>query len=103
MADRLIAVDDETFNLPASVNVVEENLPDRLGLDGMSAAYASAFPATQTITYNPDGSVATVTENGDTTSYTYNADGTVATDTRRGVTRKYGYDNGNLTTITKVA
>ena len=65
----------------------------------LSATYASAFPATQAITYNPDGSVATVTENGVTTSYTYNSDGTVATDTRNGVTRTYTYTNGNLTGI----
>jgi YD repeat-containing protein len=69
----------------------------------LSATYASAFPAAQSITYNPDGSVATVVENGVTTSYTYNGDGTVATDTRAGVTRNYGYTNGNLTSITKAA
>lgn len=73
----------------------------------LSATYASAFPNTQSITYNPDGSVATVVENGVTTSYTYNSDGTVATDTRtiNGVTttRNYGYTGGNLTSITKAA
>lgn len=73
----------------------------------LNATYASAFAASQTITYNTDGSVATVTENGVTTSYTYNSDGTVATDTRtvNGVTtvRNYGYTNGNLTSITKAA
>lgn len=53
------------------------------------------------ITYNGDGTVATVTENGVTTSYTYNGDGTVATDVRDGVTRSYTYDgSGNLTGIT---
>lgn len=52
------------------------------------------------ITYNGDGSVATVTENGVTTTYTYNLDGTVATDVRDGVTRTYSYDgSGNLTGI----
>lgn len=72
----------------------------------LTATYAPAFPAS-TITYNTDGTVATVTDNGITTSYTYNADGTVATDTRtvNGVTttRNYGYTNGNLTSITKAA
>jgi YD repeat-containing protein len=72
----------------------------------LSATYATAFPAS-TITYNPDGSVATVTDDGITTSYTYNTDGTVATDSRtvNGVTttRNYGYTNGNLTSITKAA
>ncbi|AZS11723.1 minor tail protein [Arthrobacter phage Maja] len=65
----------------------------------LSATYASAFPDSQAITYNADGSVATVTENGVTTTYTYNSDGTVATDTRAGVTRTYTYTNGNLTGI----
>lgn len=53
------------------------------------------------ITYNGDGTVATVTENGVTTTYTYNGNGTVATDVRAGVTRTYTYDgSGNLTGIT---
>lgn len=65
----------------------------------LDATYAPAF-ATTGITYNGDGSVATVTENGVTTSYTYNGDGSVATDTRAGVTRTYTYDgSGNLTGI----
>jgi hypothetical protein len=37
---RLVSVDDE-FNLPASVNVVEDNLPARLGEGQLSATYAS--------------------------------------------------------------
>lgn len=73
----------------------------------LTATYASAFPAAQSITYNTDGSVATVTDNGITTTYTYNTDGTVASDSRTvsGVTttRNYGYTNGNLTSITKAA
>lgn len=53
------------------------------------------------IAYNGDGTVASVTENGVTTSYTYNGDGTVATDVRDSVTRTYTYDgSGNLTGIT---
>ncbi|UKA69596.1 hypothetical protein [Arthrobacter sp. FW306-06-A] len=71
----------------------------------LNATYAQAFSNTQTIAYNADGSVQSVTENGITTTYTYNTDGTVATDTRtiNGVTttRNYGYTNGNLTSITK--
>lgn len=63
------------------------------------ARYAPVSPTTG-ITYNPDGSVATVTENGITTTYTYNSDGTVHTDVRAGVTRTYTYDaSGNLTGI----
>lgn len=61
--------------------------------------YATTAPTTA-ITYNPDGTVASVTENGITTTYTYNPDGSVATDTRLGVTRTYTYDgSGNLTGI----
>lgn len=67
-----------------------------------SASGKAAFPATQTITYNTDGSVATVTENGITTTYTYNTDGSVATDARQSVTRNYTYTNGNLTGIEAV-
>ena len=67
----------------------------------LDATYAPAFADTG-ITYNPDDSVATVTENGITTSYTYNPDGTVATDTRDGVTREYTYTDGNLTGIEAV-
>ena len=53
-----------------------------------------------TITYNSNGTVASVTEFGVTTTYTYNGNGTVATDTRSGVTRTYTYDgSGNLTGI----
>lgn len=60
-----------------------------------------ASPSSVVITYNPDGSVATVTENGVTTTYTYSPNGTVATDVRSGVTRAYTYDgSGNLTGIT---
>lgn len=73
----------------------------------LTATYVGSFPDAQSITYNGDGSVATVTENGITTSYTYNGDGTVAADSRTvdGVTttRNYGYTNGNLTSITKAA
>ncbi len=65
----------------------------------LAQSYAPVSPTTG-ITYNLDGSVATVTENGVTTSYTYNSDGTVATDVRAGVTRTYTYDgSGNLTGI----
>lgn len=105
MTQRLVSVGDD-FKLPAAVKVDEPNLPTRLTDTALTATYAPAFPAS-TITYNTDGSVATVTDNGITTSYTYNTDGTVATDSRtvNGVTttRNYGYTNGNLTSITKAA
>jgi len=61
--------------------------------------YAPVFADATTITYS-GGNVASVTENGVTTTFTYNPDGTVATDTRAGVTRTYTYDgSGNLTGI----
>ena len=72
-------------------------------LDPKPLPASYAFPASQTIAYNTDGSVQSVTENGVTTTYTYNTDGTIATDTRNGVTRNYGYTDGNLTSITKAA
>ncbi|MFE5699992.1 hypothetical protein [Rhodococcus koreensis] len=86
MTKKLVSFDTETQELPAAVEAA------------LSATYAPAFPDT-TITYS-GGNVATVTDNGITTTYTYNADGTVATDTRDGVTRTYTYDgSGNLTGI----
>jgi YD repeat-containing protein len=74
---------------------------EKLGKDvaQYTADQESSYPASQTVVYNPDGSVASVTTDGITTSYTYNPDGTVATDTRNGVTRAYTYTSGNLTGI----
>jgi len=64
-----------------------------------NATYAPAFASATTITYS-GGNLASVTENGVTTTFTYNSDGTVHTDTRLGVTRTYTYDgSGNLTGI----
>jgi hypothetical protein len=68
-----------------------------------AALDALSVPASVGITYNPDGSVSSVTQNGVTTTYTYNPDGSVATDVRLGVTRAYTYDgSGNLTGITVI-
>ncbi|UJQ86074.1 minor tail protein [Gordonia phage Zany] len=81
------------------MKAIYDEVPSRLSKAALDGTYAPAAPTTA-ITYNPDGSVATVTENGITTTYTYNTDGTVATDTRLGVTRTYTYDgSGNLTGI----
>lgn len=78
---------------------VRTELDGKLSQTVGDARYAPVSPTTG-ITYNPDGSVATVTENGVTTTYTYNPDGSVATDVRAGVTRTYTYDgSGNLTGI----
>jgi YD repeat-containing protein len=65
----------------------------------VAAAVAATQFATTAITYNGDGTVATVTENGILTTYTYNTDGTVATDHRGAVTRTYTYSGGNLVGI----
>lgn len=61
-----------------------------------TASFVPANP-TLSVSYNPDGTVASTTENGVTTTFTYNADGTVATQTRAGVTRTFTYSNGNVT------
>lgn len=58
----------------------------------------------ETITYNSDGTVNTVTEtvSGAVTTYTYNSDGTVATESRvlGGTTlRTFSYSGGNLVGI----
>lgn len=91
-------------NIPEDVRVIgaDDLLRfEQLGVDiaEWTADQESDFPASQSVTYNPDGSVATVTTDGLTTTYTYNTDGTVATDTRNGVTRVYTYTDGNLTAI----
>lgn len=69
-----------------------------LPLSQLDARYVPGDPVLA-ITYNADGTVASVTEAGITTTYTYNADGTVATSTRLGVTRTYGYTGSNLTSV----
>jgi YD repeat-containing protein len=67
------------------------------------AAAGNTFLPTSGISYNPDGSVSSVTEGGVTTTYTYNPDGTVNTETRLGKTRTWAYDaNGNPTSSTVV-
>lgn len=70
-----------------------------------AAAYRTVSSAKQTITYNADGTVATVTETdtGAVTTYTYNADLSPATESRllSGVTtlRTFTYVSGNLTAV----
>ncbi|PZT93648.1 MAG: hypothetical protein DI630_26780, partial [Gordonia sp. (in: high G+C Gram-positive bacteria)] len=47
-------------------------------------------------TYNGDGTVASTTEGGITTTYTWNVDGTCHTETRLGKTKTWTYDgSGN--------
>ncbi len=51
------------------------------------------------ITYDGEGRIATLTIDGQTTSYTYNPDDTIAFDQRDGRTRQYVYTDGVLTSI----
>lgn len=103
-----IAQDAVTASKLANGAVARAKLSDDvlLELDGKldeataAASYAPVFADSTGITYDGDGNVQTVTENGVTTTYTYNPDGSVATDVRAGVTRTYTYDgSGNLTGI----
>ncbi|HYH49650.1 MAG TPA: hypothetical protein VEG38_08885 [Acidimicrobiia bacterium] len=75
---------------------------DLLDAHTHSGTYVPSDP-TLAITYNPDGTVASVAETHGgstiTTTFTYNADGTIATSTRLGVTRTYTYSSGNLTVV----
>lgn len=70
-----------------------------------SGTYQPRSSAPQTVTYNADGTVATVTENdtGAVITYTYNTDLTPATESRvlSGVTttRTFTYTSGNLTAV----
>ena len=68
-------------------------LADPTSVDGkaLSASFAQRVePASYT--YNGDGTVATETVGGLTTTYTYNADGSVHTATRNGATLTYSYN-----------
>lgn len=84
MVQRLVSVGDD-FKFPASI------------LGPLGQAFVPGNP-TLVVAYNPDGSVASTTEDGVLTTFTYNPDGTVATQTRAGVTKTFSYDaNGNVT------
>lgn len=70
-----------------------------------NAAFAPLSSLQETIAYNSDGTVHSVTEtvSDAVTTYTYNSDGTIATEVRvlAGVTttRTFGYTSGNLTSV----
>ena len=71
-----------------------------------NGTYAPLGPSVaETITYNGDGTVNTVTETatGAVTTYTYNTDGTPATESRVQnsvtTTRTFGYSAGNLVSV----
>lgn len=51
------------------------------------------------LTYNPDGTIASLLVDDVLTEYTYSLDGSLDTDTRDGVTRDYIYTAGKLTSI----
>jgi len=97
-----------TFTAGSTIQYNDLTDVDPLTLDPAASPEAAWWLALGTvgfvdtvITYNVDGTVATVTEAGVVTTYTYNVDGTVNTDNRGGVTRTYTYDgSGNLTGIT---
>ena len=69
------------------------------------ATYAPVNLVADGITYNGDGTVASATEGGVTTTYTWNADGTCHTETRLGLVKTWTYDgSGNpiSSTVTEV-
>jgi len=91
MRDEAIAARDAAEN--AASNAAAAQAAAEEASDGLLPANPDL-----TVTYNPDGSVASTTENGVLTTFTYNTDGTVDTQTRNGVTKTYTYDaNGNVT------
>src|SRR6184192_4212041 len=47
------------------------------GVVSLTGSYAPVFQPTASYTYNVDGTVATATEAGVTTTFTYNGDGTI--------------------------
>ncbi|AXH50493.1 minor tail protein [Gordonia phage Ruthy] len=67
----------------------------------LDATYAPLDLVADGITYNPDGTVASSTEGGITTTYTWNTDGTCHTETRLGKVKTWTYDGaGNPTSST---
>lgn len=73
------------------------NTPGSATANALNATYGIANP-TLVVTYNSDGSVASMTENGVVSTFTYNTDASVKTQTRAGITKTYSYDtNGNVT------
>jgi YD repeat-containing protein len=65
-----------------------------------TGTYAGLLPASSSYTYNADGSIATETVAGITTTYTYNTDGSIATMVRSGVTRTFSYNtDGTIATV----
>lgn len=85
----LVTYDDPPFMVRQLV------VPD---VSSLATGYVPADPVL-VITYNADGTVASVSEDGVVTTFTYNADGTIDTQTRLGVTRNYTYTDGNLTGV----
>lgn len=75
---------------------------DKIDAHAHSGTYVPSDP-TLAITYNADGTTASVAETQGgttiTTTFTYNTDGTIHTSTRLGVTRTFTYTNGNLTAV----
>ena len=68
--------------------------------DGITWRLASSSGAISSITYNPDGTVSSITEDGISYSITYNS-GKVSTIVGGGVTETYNYDvNGRLVSVT---
>lgn len=78
------------WDLNPAITAMNNELNERLGATQLKNSFISANP-NLTVAYNPDGSVASTTEDGVLSSYTYNSDGTVATQTRAGVTKTFTY------------
>lgn len=90
---------------PALTGTPTKNGSPLLSQSDAAGTYSPISSAKVTITRNPDGTVATVTETdtGAVTTYTYNTDGTLATEARvlGGVTttRTFTYTSGNLSAV----
>ena len=93
---------DAVTDAAIASNVSSGDSDTRAALD---ATYGRLELLADGITYNSDGTVATSTEGGITTTYTWNADGTCATETRLGLVKTWTYDaSGNpiSSTVTEV-
>jgi hypothetical protein len=83
-------------NLDTSVNAIVGNASSATG-GALRAAYLAPLPTVGSLTYNPDGTIAT---DPDGNTYTWNADGTPATQTKGGVTRTFHWNtDGTLASV----
>ncbi|UUG69887.1 hypothetical protein SEA_MORKIE_26 [Gordonia phage Morkie] len=95
LAQAVTAWMDSNVNTEVSDSLIAGavSTPGSEAKTALDAAYAPLDLVADGITYNPDGTVASSTEGGITTTYTWNIDGTCHTETRLGKVKTWTYDS----------